>query len=748
MRTAGELLKKLYELRTKYGERDERYLANWYAWKGEYDRIYENYSSDALALSRRRTERNIQKWNLVRPIVDTHRILVDQLPAIEVPAPQLGNQMAAMKAEKIERVLYALWDMMNMKRKHGEASFNLALNSATVLQAAWDDEKDIPVIYSRSPGETYPVMKRNGEEVSYCFFRWEEDTEELAERYPAIKDLLTRNRLGQYSHGKIEVVEFIDETERLMLVGGDVKSLLRDRKGKPEGGAHALKACPVVIASAVTVPGEMFPPGAVDQLVAMNDHLNRFQTKLGDAIEETLFGWHDIEGEGANEVALNTGAGAVNRLEGANLTHKYTQPEAPPAQAFGHVDQVQRYMRNLANWPETASGEMNSAIITGKAVTRLQGVMAAQAAATQSNLGEGLRRMNSICLQMMETYRGGKEFELYATEPVTLASTPGRKHNFSVTCIPEQDFQGYYQNTLHYSPFGSDMNASIQIGMQLVDGRIFPRSWLRNLIPGGSDAEGMAAEIREEDRERAIFEADLQVQTQERILEAQYQQQARIAALTQPQGATGGETPPAPDSGNAPLPPGGLAPSASPAGGGEMIGGNTMLMPGGQPQMMGLGEPLTGSAESFPIPYTPLKPYGPAVASLAGTGTHGAAANREALGGAPEGNALPGKTMVKAEDIVSALEQAVNRRGEKAIDKLKGRVYLMGELATRGSTDGKVEIGITVKSDQQIITTALPQFASQGLLVFRVITTPNPEEAVEIFGPAEEGVPEPVTQGV
>lgn len=717
MKTANDLLSRLYDLRAMYGERDERYLANWYAYKGEYDHIYENYTTDALSLARNRTERTIQKWNLVRPIVDTHKLLINQLPTISVPAPVLGESLAALKADKQEKALYALWDMIRMKRKHGEAAFNIALNWATAWQAVWDEEKDIPDIFVRSPGETYPVMKRGGDEVAYCFFYWVEDVESVAEKWPMVKPLLTKNRIGQYSSNTIEVVEYVDDKERLMLIGGDAKSLL------PEGGEHQLGVCPVIVSRGSCIPGEVFPPGPIDQLVAMNDHLNRFQTKLGDAIEETLFGWHDISGEGASDAVINTGPGAVNRLEG-DLEHKYTQPQAPPAQAFGHVDQVQRYMRNLANWPESASGEMEGSIVTGKAVSRLQGIMAAQAAEAQSNLGDDLARMNSIMMRMMETYRPDKRFELYATECVTVSSAPGRKRNFGVSVIPREDFQGYYLNQLNYSPFGSDMNTSISIGMQLVDARIFPRSWLRNLIPGGSDAEGMEAEIRSEDRERAQFEADLQVQVQERIMQAQVQQQQQMAAMQQGLGGTGAPSP-ATSTGNAPPPQGGLPPATSP--GGEMIG-NTMLMPGGQPSMMGMGEPLTGNPESFPIPYTPLKPYGPGVAELAGTGVHGQGANEAALSGqgiAPGEQPGPNSiTLEEAQQILSG------------VGKLKGAVYLLEDIVERGFTEGSVAVGITNAGDKATLSNAIRATKLSGRVRFITIAEGAlPPGAMQIAGP-------------
>jgi hypothetical protein len=712
MKTASELLGRFYKLRSQYGERDSRYLANWYAYKGEYDRIFENYTADALAMSRKRSEKTIQKWNLVRPIVDTYRLLINQMPTIEVPAPVFGEELAAMKADKQEKALYALYDMGHMQRKHGEASFNLALNTASVWQAVWDDEMDIPVPVVRSPGETYPVMKRGGDEVAFCFFRWEEDAEALAEKYPQIKSLLKRGRDGEFASGNVEVVEYVDEEDRVFIIGGEIKAFITSEVPT----AHKLKQCPVFIVPGLCIPGELFPPGPVDQLVVMNDHLNRFQTKLGDAIEETLFGWHDIEGEGANDVVLNTGPGAVNRLEGANLRHNYTQPQPPPSQAFGHVDQVQRYMRNLANWPEVASGEMSGSIITGKAVTRLQGIMAAQASEYQENMRDSLGRVNSILMKMMEVYRPDKQFDLYATEGMSISGAPGRKRNFGVSIIPQDDFQGYYRNTVHYSPFGSDMSGGIETGMRLVDAKIWSRSHLRNLLPGTSDAEGEAKEIEEEDRRRMETEVDLQTDAQIRIMEAQTKQQQQLQAAAPGVGGTGAPVAPAEQSQNAP--PGGLPPQTPPSPAGSVIGGNTTLMPGGQPQLMGLGEPMTGS-EGFPLPYTGLKPFGPAMAELAGTGVHGQGATEAALGGAQPGpNAI---TLQEVQDVFSSIQ------------KLKGAVFVFGDVVDTGYTDGSVEVGLTNPGDKATIVNAVKGTKLYGKLIFS--STIPTSGTVQVAGP-------------
>jgi hypothetical protein len=729
-KTVDQILSVAKKLRADYSARDKRYLANWYAFLGEYDKIAPSYyRNDGTDRRHGGMEAQIQVWNLIRPIVDTKRLLINRLPGIKVPAPVMGDPLAASKSEKQEKVLYALWDMGRMKRKHGEAAFNIGLNNASVWQVSWDTDKDIPIVYSRAPGECYPVMKRGGDEVSYCIFCWTQEVDQLVENYPDAKPLFGKQRGASL----VEVYEYIDSTSRVLVVGGKAKSLL------PEGGEHNLGICPVLITPGSCITGEIFPQGQVDQLVGINDYLNRFQTKLGDALEEVMFGRHILKGAGARNQAFNSGPGAVVRLD-EDVEYQYDQPQPPPREAFALIDQVQAYMRDLGTWPSVASGQMDASVVTGKAVTRLQGVMSAMAAEAQDNIGDDVSRCNEIMLRMLQTYRPQKKYTLYSTEAITALSSPSRPTNFSVTIVPEEDIKGYYANQLIYSPFGTDTQASMMTGMQMVDNRVLSRRAFMNSIPFIGDAEGMQREIEEEDRSRMMLEVELQTSAKERLMqlesELQTKQMQAQAQMTQSGGGTG--QPPAPNGEAAPPPQGGLPPSAP----GQV--GNTTLMPGGQPAMMGMGEPMTGN-EDFPLPYTPLKPFGPAMAELAGTGVHGQAVDQAAAKGQSE--AMPGRTVVKAEEVTAALKAAVNRQGVNATAKIKGKVYLMGEMATRGWSDGKIEIGITQKSDQQIIVTALPQWASQGLLSFRVIAEgTTPTDGVMIFGPEAKTAPnqEPV----
>ena len=138
--------------------------------------------------------------------------------------------------------------------------------------------------------------------------------------------------------------------------------------------------------------------------------------------------------------------------------------------------------------------------------------------------------------------------------------------------------------------------------------------------------------------------------------------------------------------------------------------------------MMGIGEPLTGSPESFPIPYTPLKPFGPAMAAMTG-GVHGQGVNEQA---APSGagGAQPGPNSV-------TLEEATKILG--AVQKLKGAVYLLGDIVANGYTDGSVEVALEKPIDKQTIANSVKGTKLENRIRFE--TTIPTTGATQVAGP-------------
>lgn len=697
IRSASDIQRIALDLRSRYTVRNTRYSNNYYAYRGEYQKIGPGYSADPLADVRREPGGNFQVWNLVLPIVDTHRMLLNRLPQIQVPAPVMANPQAADKAEKQERMLYALWDANKMTKKHGEACFNLALYNNTIWFVKWDQEMDLPAITVRQPGECYPMPKRNGDELAYCIFYWQQYAEDVYENFPDARSMLSRADAAGRRNDMIDVYEYIDNENYVLVVGNKTKAV--EVAG---AGMGKLGFCPVVVNPSSFVPGDLFPPGAVDQMVALNDYLNRFQTKWGDALESVMFPGVVLQGEGSDQIVWETGPLAVNKLP-EGVEYKPVNPPQLPQEVFVHLERIEQLMRRISQFPESASGEVQGSIVTGKAISRLQGVMTGMAAESQANLGLALTDVNRMAMAMLENYRPSKKYTLHSKAPVVGISAPGRnngKSSFAVEIIPEQDIAGYYESQLFYSPFGTDWNQSLVTGMQMVQSRVASHRWLMNQLPGISDAEGMAKEIEEEDERRMRMEVKLQTESQAAIAEAQAQAQAQAqiqvaqaAGGGSPEGAGAGTAPAAQSGGGSP---GGLGPAA-----------NTVAMPSGRPQAMGTGAPLTGE-EGFPLEFVDVKPYQQGMQSI-----------EKMQGG--QGEALPGKTLIKAEDIIAAITASTNRKGEQATAKLKGRVWLIGQIAQRGWTDGNIEIAIEVKSDQQIIVSALPEYAAQNKLKFTVI---------------------------
>lgn len=148
--------------------------------------------------------------------------------------------------------------------------------------------------------------------------------------------------------------------------------------------------------------------------------------------------------------------------------------------------------------------------------------------------------------------------------------------------------------------------------------------------------------------------------------------------------------------------------------------GGPVVLPSGQPSLMGMGEPLTGR-EGMPLPYENVKPYNVALEQLTGGG-----------GGRSGPASELGPNAVSADEVVAELSK---------VQKLKGQVYLIGEIAQRGATEQFIELGLTDKIDKQTILNAVPQW--NGRIRFTILDANNiPPTAIPVGG---EPAPTPST---
>lgn len=64
------------------------------------------------------------------------------------------------------------------------------------------------------------------------------------------------------------------------------------------------------------------------------------------------------------------------------------------------------------------------------------------------------------------------------------------------------------------------------------------------------------------------------------------------------------------------------------------------------------------------------------------------------------------------------------------VQGLRGRVFLVGEIADRGQTSTDIEVAVTDADDRQTLTDALDEY--RGRLIFHLITGEPGEKFVEV----------------
>lgn len=60
----------------------------------------------------------------------------------------------------------------------------------------------------------------------------------------------------------------------------------------------------------------------------------------------------------------------------------------------------------------------------------------------------------------------------------------------------------------------------------------------------------------------------------------------------------------------------------------------------------------------------------------------------------------------------------------------QGRVFLVGEIAVKGETDGSVDVAVTVAADRQVVSAQAPQYQFR----FHVVKGEPQEKFVEVTG--------------
>lgn len=691
-------------LKLLYARRNEQYQINRWAYDGEFDKISAR-GSVAVGWggldNRRRRTTAMQNWNMMKPVVDFTVIQLARLPTISVPSPVPGDEAAKAKATLVENYLYWLWDQSFMDTRHMEIAWNIGCLGSAAHQLVPDFERECCYFIERDPEHCYPMPKGDGQTFEYVIWSWTEDAELLAIAHPKLRDYLPRK--GNRFARTVEVIEYQDADDYGFLINGRYIDALA-------GYTHHLGFVPVTVTPAIRKPGanNVFGPADIDQLVGTNMLLNTLQTKIFDALEESLY--PRIFTIGEEEPPVDKAPGSVNYLGPPGSDVKQLPAPEIPAQAWMEYDRFMGHIRTHANWSEVWSGQLEQSQASGQAVRRLQSPATGMAGIRQALLAQDMKQMNIYWLRMQEHFFGNKTYDCMSDGNVGALRAPGRPSTrFAMKVTPKKDIDGYHRNDVNYSIFGADINATLISIQQLGQNGYISKEYGMRLIPGITDEKAMKEEIRAERREEIEFEAELQMRLEEIKTQAYIKQQqaaveaqGQLAAMQQQQQQ--GQVAPA-SAAQGPL-------------------SNTTVLPQGQPQVMGVGEPLsTESGQLGGLPYTNLKPFGQALQSLQGGGE---TAPAEPTAPAPPPTTEAEPERVTLDEVAAAIqavpEQIKSGKIRSRSGGFKGDIYLMGEIAQRGGTTDTIDIGYTVPSDWQLLLSALTQW--RGRLSGHELTEP------------------------
>ena len=688
---------------TEFQERNRQYECNWAAYRGKYEDIdpLAAVKSSPAGTDIRRKTYAMQVWNLQKPIVDTSVMFLSRMPQLTVPPVEMGVPEAGQKADKQERILYALWDKNVMVYKHALIAFHLSCFGTSVEFVRPDEKKKLPWLAVRHPSTCYPVVQGEGSrEVGMTIFFWKEKVRTALRHFEGLRTIPSlKTSMG--SSDQVDVIEFIDENEYVLIVGEQVA---RQK-------IHSFGYVPVRITPAIET-GSLFGPCEIDQLIATNIYLNRTMTQMADAMEENLYPQTFFVGN--DPVPINQGPGAYSWLPEGTQVQRLDPPRIPP-EMFHQVAQVEDYVRTHANWPRAMSGDVQGGYATGKAIQKMQAPSASVAGIRQMNMAFDLSMCNEFMLRLLDEVWPNEEFTWNTMLSPGAGAPPKRMAAIQVNFVPSQDINGYYLNQVRYSIWGMDFNASVVSGLQLQGAGVFSKLTLLDNLPGVDNATSELAQVRQEKRD----DMELEIELRRRLLEAETE-----AAVAQQQAAAGGAAAPgAEETASSPAPePSPEEAAAQAAAGGqpmaqEVMPGGPVAMQGTSPSVMGMGEPLVGE-ENFPLPYQQVQPYGQALGVMgAETGGDGQPIERE-----PE---APEPGMVTAEEVAAALQQ---------VEKLKGSVYLLGRIAQYGSTPKWIELGITDSLDKATIINSPAMQEFKGNLDITVLKKKIPDEAVLVIG--------------
>jgi len=705
-------IKKSYE--DTYRTRHEAFRALRRYWHGDYWNLADQEQSRPITSVFRDLTSHMSDvgpdiklvHNIIQTVCNKYQTFLSPLPQIRVWVDPPETDTRRAQATRKQRFLYGCWTAGSMDKVFNNIGWYLPLMGDCFLGIHPDFDKNLPVPLLRSPEHAYPVPSFDKHSEQAVIFSWKVNetvvSKNFSEYNGPIEQMRTARRgifrRGQNPDPQVEIMEYSDASEWHRWIA----HTQTDNKGNQvslgsqevNGVVHDLGFNLFQHLKFIDVPDEPWGHGAVEQAINLNEMGNALYSLLFQAVIENVFPRLILEGVGTGVEEIESGPGATIGLPPGAKAY-FLAPEGPIIERqndFMRANELN--IRNATGMPGVNFGESPAtSIVTGKAVNELMGAGTGSMIEMVQGvgIGNGIVSWNEKAITIgQRMFRDDKMF-LFGQEFKSVTELVPER--FSLT-MQGKDLVGSPRNDVVFAP-ALNAHEKLVMNLQGLGAGLWSKKYVREQ-QGLEDNEAMVEEIYGEAADDAVLGAYMQAlqgdatpQTAEKVEEEAF---AFLQGATpHPLLSVGQAGPPSP--GGAPPTGAGVQPTQSPPG-----------TPPGLP----VGPPPPGSGLAhLPPPGFP----------------------------APQGAAQPAPQAASQTVTLAQAEAAV-----RAVKGLTGKVWLVGEIAQRGKTDGQIALAVTDPADQRTLTEGLPEW--QGRLVIHVVRGQPGEQAVDV-SPGSQPTPAP-----
>ena len=232
--------------------------------------------------------------------------------------------------------------------------------------------------------------------------------------------------------------------------------------------------------------------GQFDDLIGLLAMMAKLNILSIIAAEDSVFRETNIIGE-LTSGTYRRGRFGMNRFAPGTRIERPTNDMSQ--QVFMQIDRLERQLRIGGHYPVTEDAISPNSWVTGQGLSKLTGGVDSAVAEYHSAIVTALQLIDSYRLAWTEVAGGDDPRPL-------LVGTEDRRHNYVAT----RDIRGEYMTERVYGVMaGWDENAKIVNGMNLVAGKILPRTTVRENLAGVTDPSEMEDIIVHEDATDALI---------------------------------------------------------------------------------------------------------------------------------------------------------------------------------------------------------------------------------------------------